>query len=90
MMIDNVSGRGGKTGAVEKCGACRGTGMQVRIQRLGVGIVQQMQSVCSECQGQGERINSKDRCVECNGHKTVKRRKVLEVHIDKGTCSYFL
>ena len=77
-------GRGGKAGAVEKCSTCRGSGVQVRVQQLGPGFIQQMQSMCSECEGQGERINPKDRCKECQGRKITRERKVLEVHIDKG------
>uniref|UniRef100_A0A803JUZ0 DnaJ heat shock protein family (Hsp40) member A1 n=1 Tax=Xenopus tropicalis TaxID=8364 RepID=A0A803JUZ0_XENTR len=61
-----------------------GTGMQIRIHQLGPGMVQQIQSVCPECQGQGERINPKDRCKSCNGRKIVREKKILEVHIDKG------
>ncbi len=82
-----ILGHGGKKGAVENCGNCRGTGMQVRIQQLGPGMVQQIQSVCHECQGQGERINPKDRCKTCQGRKIVRERKILEVHIDKGTST---
>ncbi len=85
-----VAGHGGKKGAVESCGNCRGTGMQVRIQQLGPGMVQQIQSVCHECQGQGERINPKDRCKTCQGRKIVRERKILEVHIDKGTSTTIL
>jgi DnaJ-class molecular chaperone len=51
---------------------------------LDQGFIQQMQSVCSECEGQGEQINPKDRCKECHGRKIVRERKVLEVHVDKG------
>ena len=58
--------------------------MQVRIQQLAPGMVQQIQSVCHDCQGQGERINPKDRCKTCQGRKIVRERKILEVHIDKG------
>lgn len=47
-------------------------------------MVQQIQSVCPECQGQGERINPKDRCKSCNGRKIVREKKILEVYIDKG------
>lgn len=63
------AGLGGKKGAVERCPNCRGSGMQVRIQQIGPGMVQQIQSVCGECQGQGERINAKDRCKVCLGKK---------------------
>lgn len=58
--------------------------MQVRIHQLGPGMVQQIQSVCHECNGQGERINPKDRCKNCQGRKVVRERKILEVHVDKG------
>ena len=58
--------------------------MQVRIQQLGPGMVQQIQSMCGECGGQGERINPRDRCKKCEGRKVVRERKILEVHIDKG------
>lgn len=58
--------------------------MQVRIQQLAPGMVQQIQSMCHECQGQGERINPKHRCKQCQGRKIKNERKVLEVHVDKG------
>lgn len=79
-----LTGVGGKTGAVKKCSTCHGTGVEVRVQQLGPGFVSQTQTTCSSCRGQGETINVKDRCKECEGRKVVKERKVLEVHIDKG------
>jgi len=84
IICDKCEGRGGKKGAVEQCPNCRGTGMQVQIQQLGPGMIQQIQSMCSECRGQGERINPKDRCKTCQGKKTIRDRKILEVHVDKG------
>lgn len=83
-ICEKCEGRGGKKGAVEQCTQCRGTGMQVKIQQLGPGMIQQIQSYCSECRGQGERISEKNRCKTCLGKKTVRERKILEVHIDKG------
>jgi DnaJ family protein A protein 1 len=81
----NCEGSGGKKGvSAEKCSNCRGTGMQVRIQQLGPGMVQQIQSQCPQCQGQGEAISPKDRCKNCNGRKIVHERKILEVHVDQG------
>ncbi|XP_070536901.1 dnaJ homolog subfamily A member 1-like [Ptychodera flava] len=84
VICDKCEGRGGKKGAIEKCPNCRGSGMQVRVQHIGPGMVQQIQSMCHECHGQGERINPKDRCRNCQGRKIVRERKILEVHIDKG------
>ena len=54
------------------------------IRQLAPGMVQQMQSVCSDCDGEGEVINEKDRCKNCEGRKVMKEVKILEVHLDKG------
>lgn len=83
-ICDKCEGRGSKTGAVEKCSSCRGSGMQVQIQQLMPGMIQQIQSVCTDCKGEGEKISPKDRCKTCQGNKTVRNRKILEVHIDPG------
>ncbi|XP_045607296.1 dnaJ homolog subfamily A member 1 [Procambarus clarkii] len=83
VICNKCDGQGGKK-PPEKCPSCRGTGMQVRIQQLGPGMVSQVQSMCGECRGQGERINPRDRCKNCEGKKVVKDRKILEVHVDKG------
>ena len=40
--------------------------------------------MCRDCDGKGQRINPKDRCKHCNGKKTQKTQKILEVHVDKG------
>jgi DnaJ-class molecular chaperone len=47
-------------------------------------MVQQLQSVCTKCRGQGEVIKEKDRCKKCRGNKVVQEKKVLEIYIDKG------
>lgn len=77
-------GIGGKPGSVQKCHTCSGSGVEIRVQRLGPGMVQQFQSRCSDCSGQGERFREKDRCKECMGRKTNREKKVLEVHVEKG------
>jgi DnaJ homolog subfamily A member 2 len=56
----------------------------MQYKQLGPGMVQQMQAVCRDCSGEGEIINEKDRCKECNGKKTVKEKKVIEVPVDRG------
>ncbi|KAJ8247293.1 hypothetical protein GJAV_G00244630 [Gymnothorax javanicus] len=82
--VAGFCGQGGKTGAVQKCTACRGRGMRIMIRQLAPGMVQQMQSVCTDCNGEGEVISEKDRCRKCDGKKVVKEVKILEVHVDKG------
>lgn len=84
IICDKCEGRGGKKGAVEKCQTCRGNGIEVKIHMIGPGMAQQIEQVCSHCHGQGEIIAAKDRCKTCNGKKTVRDRKILEVHIEKG------
>ena len=56
------SGQGGKSAAVQKCSACQGRGLCIMIRQLAPGMVQQMQSVCSDSNGEEEVVNEKDRC----------------------------
>lgn len=72
---------------MEKCPLCKGRGMQIHIQQIGPGMVQQIQTVCIECKGQGERICPKDRCDGCSGAKVTREKKVIEVHVEKGEAA---
>ncbi|GAA5996801.1 type I HSP40 co-chaperone YDJ1 [Rhodotorula paludigena] len=83
VLCGKCKGKGGKEGAVKTCQSCRGQGVKVVLRQLGP-MVQQIQQACTDCNGEGEIINAKDRCKECNGKKIVNERKVLEVHIDRG------
>ncbi|XP_041650733.1 dnaJ homolog subfamily A member 4 [Cheilinus undulatus] len=84
VICEKCEGYGGKKGALEKCSNCKGRGVQIKVQQIGPGMIQQIQSMCADCQGQGEKFNSKDRCKNCNGNKVERKKKILEVHIDKG------
>ncbi|XP_063951808.1 dnaJ homolog subfamily A member 2-like [Lytechinus pictus] len=84
VICTSCGGVGGKPGAMQPCRTCHGRGIKVTIRPLGPGMVQQMQSTCPDCRGEGERINEKDRCKKCNGMKVNKESKILEVHVDKG------
>ena len=66
------------------CRACQGSGIKITLRPLGPGMMQQIQSVCSTCNGEGEVINERDRCKTCKGKKVLPETKVLEVHVDKG------
>jgi len=83
VICSKCSGKGGKEGAVRKCGGCQGRGVKVMLRQMGP-MLQQIQQPCGECDGTGEVINQKDRCKACSGKKVVSERKYLEVHIDKG------
>lgn len=76
-------GRGGKEGAVKQCSGCQGAGMKTMMRQMGP-MIQRFQTVCPDCQGEGEIVRDKDRCKRCTGKKTVVERKVLHVHVDKG------
>jgi len=76
-------GRGGKEGAVKTCAGCQGAGMKTMMRQMGP-MIQRFQTVCPDCQGEGETIRDKDRCKKCLGKKTVVERKVLHVHVDRG------
>ncbi|KAL3217283.1 hypothetical protein MRX96_032537 [Rhipicephalus microplus] len=77
-------GVGGRTGSVITCQGCRGQGFKVTFKHIGPNMMQQMQSTCPDCHGDGEVINEKDACKSCKGRKVVKEVKYIEVNIDKG------
>ncbi|KAF9264925.1 hypothetical protein L218DRAFT_958090 [Marasmius fiardii PR-910] len=83
VICGKCKGKGGKEGAVKTCHSCNGRGIKMTIRQMGP-MIQQMQTTCDECSGQGETINMKDRCNQCKGKKVVSDKKVLEVHVDKG------
>ena len=49
---------GGKGNAVQKCYSCNGNGVKISIQPIGPGMVQQVQKVCPDCQGDGNLVAS--------------------------------
>lgn len=77
-------GKGGKEGAVKTCSGCKGKGMRTVMQMLGPGMYSQRTGPCDECNGNGEMIDEKFKCKNCDGKKVIKEKKVLEVSIDKG------
>ncbi|PKY04881.1 DnaJ-domain-containing protein [Aspergillus campestris IBT 28561] len=83
VICPGCDGRGGKEGAVKSCTGCSGSGMKTMMRQMGP-MIQRFQTVCPDCNGEGEIVRDKDRCKRCNGKKTVVERKVLHVHVDKG------
>jgi len=84
ILCGGCEGRGGAEGAEKTCSTCNGRGMRIQQREIRPGMIQQMQSVCPDCRGQGKTIKDSDRCKVCKGKKVSKERKVLEVHIEKG------
>ncbi|KAI8145445.1 hypothetical protein BJV82DRAFT_603684 [Fennellomyces sp. T-0311] len=83
VICSRCEGRGGKEGAMQTCRSCNGNGVRIMMRQMGP-MVQQIQQPCTDCRGEGEVINDKDRCKQCMGKKIVSERKILEVFIDKG------
>lgn len=83
VICSKCDGRGGKEGAVKTCTGCNGVGMKTMMRQMGP-MIQRFQTVCPDCNGEGESIREKDKCKQCNGKKTVIERKVLHVHVDRG------
>ncbi|KAI9488810.1 DnaJ C terminal domain-containing protein [Zychaea mexicana] len=82
VICTTCSGRGGKTGATRKCGACHGRGFGVAMRQMGMGMVQQMQVPCEECNSTGK--IAKDRCKKCRGKKVTTEKKFLDIYVEKG------
>lgn len=79
IMCFKCEGSGAKSKEdIKDCGKCRGQGFIVRLQRLGMGIVQQMQEECPDCHRKGKVI--KNVCPHCKGKKVV--HGIEEVVID--------
>ena len=45
--------KGGAAGASKQCSGCKGRGVKVVIRQLGPGMIQQMQTHCPDCNGEG-------------------------------------
>lgn len=86
IICTKCDGRGGKEGAVRTCPGCHGAGMKTITRNMGP-MIQRFQTVCPDCNGEGESIRDKDKCNKCNGKKTVVERKVMSLHIDRGVQS---
>jgi len=86
VICPKCDGRGGKEGAVRTCSGCNGQGMKTMMRQMGP-MIQRFQTVCPDCNGEGEIVREKDRCKNCFGKKTVVERKVLHVHVDRGVES---
>lgn len=79
------SGKGAtKEDAVQKCSTCQGSGVHVMINRIGPGMVQQIQKPCGDCGQSGQMIDPKYRCGACHGKKRVREKKILEINVAKG------
>lgn len=84
LICPKCKGTGSKSGRTTTCRACGGAGARMQMRQIGPGMIQQVQVVCSECNGSGQVFAPGDRCDECKGNKVVQQRKILEVFVEKG------
>jgi DnaJ family protein A protein 2 len=82
VLCKGCSGKGGST--VAPCGPCRGQGVRIVMRQIGPGMVAQSQAPCNACEGQGSVIPADARCRQCNGAKTEKEKKNIDVYVPKG------
>ena len=59
-------------GEVQSCNNCKGHGVIRELRQVGLGFMQEMQSLCSRCQGRGKTCNFK------------QVREVVEIQIEPG------
>lgn len=64
------------------CNDCNGKGIKFHRRQIGPGMVQQLQSHCTKCNGEGKIIDDKYKCTICNGKKVIKHDKKLDITIN--------
>uniref|UniRef100_A0A6C0D049 J domain-containing protein n=1 Tax=viral metagenome TaxID=1070528 RepID=A0A6C0D049_9ZZZZ len=67
-----------------RCTECQGRGQKITMTSMGLGMMQQNISECSQCSGTGEFILPRDRCKECNGEGRVISTTAIDVDVPKG------
>lgn len=82
VMCIGCDGKGGSE--VDSCPDCNGRGVKVQVLRRG-NMIQQMQSDCGRCRGEGRYIPPGSLCKKCHGNRVVDKREVLEVFVEPGT-----
>ncbi|KAF0992716.1 hypothetical protein HZS_1328 [Henneguya salminicola] len=85
VICKECNGVGGKSGAVDQCIMCKGTGKRVQIVQLGPGMIQQLCSTCNNCAGTGQLIREQDKCKTCHAQKVVQEKTLVRIEILKGS-----
>lgn len=79
------SGSGAKGNAKpKKCVKCEGKGWTFVHSQVGRNQIGTSRGMCTECDGQGEKLREKDRCKKCKGARTVKEKTRQELSIERG------
>ncbi|KAF9790482.1 DnaJ-domain-containing protein [Thelephora terrestris] len=82
------SGSGAKGNAKpKKCVKCEGKGWTFVHSQVGRNQIGTSRAMCTECDGQGEKLREKDRCKKCKGSRTVKEKTRQELSIERGMAN---
>ncbi len=63
------------------CNLCNGKGVNIIINQIGPGMIQQSQSTCNKCRGKGETV--KNKCNKCNGSTMLDEECSEDIKIEK-------
>ena len=80
----NCNGKGGLN--LQTCKNCNGKGVVVGMRHIGPGMVQQIQTICTKCSGEGSICKNEDKCTKCNGNGIVNKTFNKKIQIKKGSA----
>lgn len=84
VICDTCDGLGASSKkGIKHCRVCNGSGVVTQTRQVGP-FMQQVQSECTACGGNGQTIDKAYECGSCNGKKVKREKKVLEVKIRPG------
>lgn len=81
MICEKCKGSGSKSGKVEKCPDCKGTGQQRQVRNTIFGSIAVM-GICQKCMGKGTII--KDPCSNCRGTGVKQEQESIDIKIPAG------
>ena len=79
----NCDGTGSKTKKNINCSKCNGLGKVTIIRRMGP-MIQQMQTICPNCQGKCYVVPNDLKCTSCKGLSYSIKNKIIEITLIKG------
>ena len=79
-------GNGTNDGKPGTCCACNGAGVKIQVTQIG-NMIQQSQSECYHCKGQGTLISELNKCPACQGKTYVFKEKTISIPLRKAMSS---
>jgi DnaJ-class molecular chaperone len=81
-LCKECNGCGTEDGMEHNCTDCGGSGVQIKVVRMGP-MVQQSQQICTLCRGSGSNIKV-SKCIKCSGKKLTQEKAEITIKIPKG------